>query len=282
MGAVTTSKLNRLYDMLPEGLVVDAAWLERRGYYDSLRRKYLSSGWLTQPARGSYQRPRGPLTWQQVVISLQALLDTGLVVGGQTALEAQGYAHYLPHEQREVHLFGHAPPPNWVRKLQLGTTFVFHRSGQLFPYKPVTLGLTSLSWDLENGVGRSNDPLQTGLQTIPYGHWNWPLTVSTPEKALLELLDQLPARESFHEVDMLMEGLANLSPRRLQKLLGDCRSVKVKRLFFYFADRHPHAWLKHIDRKAIDLDSGKRALVPGGKLDPAYHITVPRDLDAVQ
>ena len=55
---------------------------------------------------------------------------------------------------------------------------------------------------------------------------------------MLELLDELPERETFHQVDMLMEGLTNLSPRRLQKLLADCRSVKVKRLFFFFADRH--------------------------------------------
>ena len=46
----------------------------------------------------------------------------------------------------------------------------------------------------------------------------------------LELLDELPRRETFHQADMLMEGLPNLSPRRLQKLLPDCRSVKVKRL----------------------------------------------------
>jgi hypothetical protein len=79
---------------------------------------------------------------------------------------------------------------------------------------------------------------------------------------------------------MLMEGLANLSPKRLQRLLGACRSVKVKRLFFWFADRHQHAWLKKLDRKAVDLGRGKRSLVSGGKLDPTYHITVPGDLDA--
>jgi hypothetical protein len=29
------------------------------------------------------------------------------------------------------------------------------------------------------------------------------------------------------------------------------------------------------------MGKGKRMLVPGGKLDPAYLITVPEDLDAV-
>jgi hypothetical protein len=68
----------------------------------------------------------------------------------------------------------------------------------------------------------------------------------------------------------------------LQKLLAECHSVKVKRLFFYFADRHSHAWLKRLDREAVDLGEGKRMLVRGGRLDKTYQITVPGDLDAVQ
>ncbi len=61
----------------------------------------------------------------------------------------------------------------------------------------------------------------------------------------------------------------------------ECRTVKVKRLFFFFADRHQHAWLKRLDKKAVDLGTGKRMLVKGGKLDPKYLITVPGDLDGL-
>ena len=103
-----------------------------------------------------------------------------------------------------------------------------------------------------------------------------------PERAVIELLDELPARESFHQVDKLFEGLSALSPRRLQPLLESCRSVKVKRLFFFFADRHKHAWLKRLDKSAVDFGSGKRKLVDGGRLDPTYEITVPEDLDGVR
>ena len=110
---------------------------------------------------------------------------------------------------------------------------------------------------------------------------DWPLTVSTSERALFELLDGLPNRESFQVVDKLVEGLASLSPNRLQKLLSDCHSVKVKRLFFFFAGRHLPAWLKRIDRNAVDLGKGDRMLVRGGKFDPVHRITVPEDLGAV-
>jgi hypothetical protein len=75
-----------------------------------------------------------------------------------------------------------------------------------------------------------------------------------------------------------MEGLSDLSPRRLQTLLESCGSVKVKRLFLFFADRHRHAWCNKLDTSRIDLGAGKRALFPGGKLDKRYQITLPEDL----
>jgi hypothetical protein len=103
--------------------------------------------------------------------------------------------------------------------------------------------------------------------------------MSSPERAILELFDEVPQRETFHQADMLMEGLRNLSPQRLHKLLVDCRSIKVKRLFFWFAERHNHAWLKKLDRREIDLGRGRRMLVRGGKLDKKYNITVPESLD---
>ncbi len=106
------------------------------------------------------------------------------------------------------------------------------------------------------------------------------MTMSSPERAILELLDEVPKRETFHQADVLVEGLRNLSPRRLQTLLVACRRVKVKRLFLWFAERHEHAWLKKLDRKDIDLGHGKRMLVRGGKLDPTFNITVPESIDA--
>ena len=103
--------------------------------------------------------------------------------------------------------------------------------------------------------------------------------MSSPERAVLEWLDEVPRNETFHQADVLMDGLRNLSPRRLRKLLTNCRSVKVKRLFFWFAERHNHAWLNAIDREGIDLGKGKRMLVRGGTLDTKFNITVPENLD---
>ena len=271
-----TSLLNRLEKDLPEGLLVDAAWLKKRGYSPQLQSHYVSAGWLEQPARGVYRRPRGSLSWQQVIISLQTLLlRNPVTVGGRTALDLHGFTHYVSKETREVHLYAPKRLPGWLFKLPLKVRFVYHNSEKLFRNDPITFGLGSLKWDVSK-----NERDAFGFTKQPWGQWDWPMTLSTPERAILELLDELPDRESFHQVDKLMEGLSSLSPRRLQKLLADCQNVKVKRLFFFFADRHKHAWLKRLNKNDIDFGKGKRMLVKGGKFDRTYQITVPEDFYA--
>ena len=252
-------KLNRLQQELPEGLLADAAWMEARGYSSALRSQYVRAGWLDSPARRVYRRSRTPLTWQQVVVSLQKVLDLPLTVGGRTTLEQQGYAHYLSAAMREVHLYGPKRPPTWLASLPLDVTFHWHNSLRLFP------------GDADTPPAPSPVMVNTGGLTLP-------IRYSSKECAILELLDELPEHESFHQVDALMEGMSDLSPRRLQTLLEACTSVKVKRLFLFFADRHRHAWRSRLDMSRVDLGSGKRVLVKGGKLDPRYNITVPPDL----
>jgi len=280
MTVQTEGKLNYLEKTLPDGLLVDAAWMERHGYSTSLRSQYVAGGWLVQPVRGTYKRPRGKLTWEKAVISLQTLLEHPLVVGGRTALELLGLGHYVALDgPRVVHLYGREAPPGWLGKLPFETRFVFHRSQTLFR-SDVTGGLTSFAWDIEKNAGQRAEGLEAGAVRAFQTDAEWPLTISATERAFLELLDELPRHETFHNVDMIAEGLRTLSPRRLQKLLEDCRSIKVKRLFFWFAERHGHRWLNQIDRDRVPLGSGKRVLVKGGRLDPKYLITVPEDLSA--
>lgn len=219
----------------------------------------MGAGWLEQPARGIYRRPGGPLTWEQVVISLQMLLKRPFAVGGRTALELQGYGHYVRHEAKEAHLYGPVRPPGWLKEIQLGTSFVYHNNRRLFGDESAFRAPDRNGSSAENG-SNGLPTVQHGLTVQRWGHWGWPLILSSPERAIFELLDELPKRESFHQADMLMESLTNLRPGRLQELLERCRSVKVKRLFFFFADRHQHAWQKHLDKRAIDLGKGVRLL----------------------
>jgi hypothetical protein len=290
MSSQTRSKLNWLAHQLPEGRLVDAAWLEKHGISRQLRRKYVMSGWLVTPVRGVYQRPtprdaNKVVAWQELLSSLND--DLGFVSwsGGRTALELRGFAHYLqPNGPREVHLYTTEHLPGWVNRLPVDTKLVLHNASRLFMNNR-DLDVTSESPFHSSSKGRS---LTSSLARAPVGvvqgytvsRWSSPLAVADPERAILELLDEVPKRESFHQVDVIVEGLSNLSPQKLNVLLKDCRSVKVKRLFFWFAERHNHAWVRRLDRSNIDLGTGKRALFRGGRLDPKYNITLPRDLDA--
>ena len=121
MGGQNKGKLNWLQLHVPEGLLVDASWLQRHGYSSGLRAKYTANGWLEQAARSVYRRPSARLAaddsgdtlrWQYVVISLQMLLDSPSAVGGRSALELQGFAHYLSAAgPKEIHLYGTAKTP---------------------------------------------------------------------------------------------------------------------------------------------------------------------------
>ena len=277
MSVQNGSKLNRLERALPEGLLVDASWLEQRGYYGSQRSQYVSAGWLDQPARGVFCRPRGAVSWEQVVISLQTLLKFPVSVGGRSALELQGYAHYLPQSQKSIYLYCDKKLPSWVFKLDIEQTFISHNRLRYLP----EVKIPSKALSLDNHLSES-EVLDGALRINRWGQWKWPLVMSTPERAYLELLDELPQKETFHMADVIMEGLVNLSPRRMQSLLENCSSVKVKRLFFFFAERHQHKWFAHIKIKNIDLGKGKRMLVKGGKLDDKYQITVPEEFNGVQ
>lgn len=186
-------------------------------------------------------------------------MDLPLTVGGRTALEELGYAHYLSAQMREVHLYGPTHAPTWLADLPLDIDFQWHNSLRLFP-------------------ADADTPPEPRPVMYNASGMSLPIRYSSKERALLELLDELPHRESFHQADMLMEGVTDLSPRRLQTLLEACASVKVKRLFFFFADRHRLAWRSRLDMERVDLGAGKRVLVKGGKLDPTYQITVPSDL----
>lgn len=272
----TGNKLNSLSHLLPEGLLVDAAWLERHGYSRALRHQYVVSGWLEQLGHGIFRRPRGQLSWEQIVISLQIILKQPISVGGRTAFELGGYAHYLPQTQHQVHLYSDNKLPAWLLKLPLSETVVIHNRARFLPIPTVPPEL----FMLDDSASLKEALVPAGLTVISLGRWDWPLIISTPERAYLELLDELPQHESFHMADMIMEGLTNLSPRRMQSLLEVTSSIKVKRLFFLFAERHNHAWFKHMDSSNIDLGSGKRMLVKNGKLHTKYQITVPEEFTA--
>lgn len=267
MYTMSVQKLDKLKGVLqsvPSGFVADSAWLTRHGVSRSLSQKYLESGWLERVGHGVFRRPTPEATdaqsldWKTCVLSAQHIMGYQFHVGGTTALSLQGHSHYLTlGEQGQIWLFGD-DIPNWLSKLPLNARLVVKR--------------TSLFENTRTGIDAVES--SKGSASLP---WDWALRMSSPERALLEALNEVPDQESFHTIDMVFEGLTNLRPKLLTELLNSCKKIKVKRLFFVFADRHNHAWRKRLDPNEFDLGSGDRALVKGGRLHPTYRIMVPAE-----
>lgn len=264
-------KLKPLLNEVPAGFLVDAAWLVARKIDRKSILNYQRRGWLQKVARSVYRRPfsetenpDAKLGWKIPVLSMQRLLNCDIHVGGRTALSIQGFTHYLPlGDEERVFLYG--KPPSWLKRLPDAARYEV-RTRALF--KGSKTGIDNAD------VSLANDATDNELSQSP---WRWPLTVSSPERAILEMLNELPGHESFHIVDTVFEGLVNLRPKLLMSLLTQCQSVKVKRLFFVFADKHAHTWRNYVSPEEIDLGSGPRALIKGGRFHPHYGISVPED-----
>ena len=260
-----TQRLKPLLDAVPPGFLVDTPWLKSRSIDPKSIHDYVARDWLERVVRGVYRRPAPPGTpngsgesWAVLLLSLQRLMNYAVHVGGETALDLTGHAHYLSlGGTRRVHFYGTVP--SWLKRVPTPTEIVV-RPCTLFGDDPV--GIEDV--DMASGT--------------PVDVWRWRIQASSPERAILEALDELPRHASFDNLDKIFEGLVSLRPRHLTALLGACRSVKVRRLFFVFADRHGHGWREHLDAGAVDFGSGPRALVEGGRFHPTYRISVPETL----
>lgn len=244
-------------EQVPHGVVVDRAWLKTKGIQPALVDYYLRTGYLERVARGAYRRPGGLLKWQNLVYSLQ-LLGFSLHVGGRSALELKGRAHYLPLDKRpRLHLYSDTALPSWIFKTGAFEEFVRH-TRTLFRHP------------------------QNGVSDVVFGSWDWRINVSAPERALFEMMAEVPNKESFAMVARVMEGATTLRPDVVQSLLFDCKNIKVKRLFLWFSEKYKHPWFAKLNSDDVDLGKGKRVVQRNGMLDPKYLITVPRESDDQQ
>lgn len=248
-----------LEKLLPLEQVATRTWLEAQGLRRHALDNLVKSRQLLLLTKGVYARPQLPVSWQGVAASMPRLMASPVVVGGLTSLELQGFSHYLPMGQtQEVHLWAPTACPGWLER-------VF----ETLPRR--------LRWHTGIWLWKNQWPSKPELKDFLW-HDRMTLQLSAPEQAWLELLATVPKDVSLEHADQILQGLTALSPHKLTQLLGDCRSVKVKRLFFWLADRQRHAWRRSLEPKSFMLGNGKRVLVHGGKLDPTYLITVPAEL----
>jgi len=247
------TKINQLLNSHPKGTVMLTKWLVEQGYSSDLLQRYKKGKWLESIGRGAMIRFGDNITYEGAVYSLQDQAGSSIHPGGRTALTLLGNAQYLNLSEAQIWLFGGKKEvlPSWFKDHDRFAKMNFRRSSFL----PNHLGMT----DIDLGT--------------------FSLRISGSARAMMECLYLVPKEQEMVECYELMEGLNNLRPDLVQELLGKCRSIKVKRLFLYLAEKAGHRWLEHIDMKKIDLGKGKRSLAQSGIYVPKYRITVPKELE---
>ena len=126
-------------------------------------------------------------------------------------------------------------------------------------------------------VTRTNLFPEDSLGFVDYDERSFSVRMSAPERAVMEMLHLVPKHVGFSEAYLIMQNLVSLRPDVVQTLLEQCRSIKVRRLFLYIADRCEHAWLSELAVEKVDLGTGKYVIVQKGRYNAKYKITVPAE-----
>jgi len=254
MSIQKSTKLQKIMQF-PKGVVLTASYLNSQGIDGQLLARYKKSGWLDSIAEGAYLLRGDKVDWQGALYAMQSQLKLPVHCGARTALELQGYSQYVALKTRDVFLFGPAGQklPLWFGKYDWDVSFTYKMTG-LFP-----------------------DSLSASYVNFPWGDLS--IRISSPERAAMEMLYHVPAKQGFDEAMRIMESLLSLRPELVQKLLESCASIKVKRLFLYMVQAASLPFMTKLNLKKVNLGKGDRTIIRGGRLDPQFRITVPRSGD---
>jgi hypothetical protein len=246
-------KINKLMQSFPQGQVLLSQWLVTQGYSFELQQRYRKSGWLKSIGKNAMLKSQDQLVLAGALSALQNMENRNVHIGGRSALELQGFAHYLQINSYETTLFESSKSklPLWFTNNDWNTKIKIFR---LSLFDSETLGMV----DFKDGELK--------------------IKISNPDRALMECLALCPAQFPLPESFELMESLTGLRPAKVQELLENCKSVKVKRLFLYFAEKAGHSWFKYLDTRRISLGSGNRSLTENGVLVSKYKLVLPKEL----
>jgi hypothetical protein len=218
---------------------VTSAWLVQRGVSYELAAKYAKSGWLDRLSQGVYARPGQPLLLQPS-LQLLAGLKWPYHVGGKTALAWHGFLHNVSPNDEAVTLFIHAKTtnkvPQWFGqqfKSQVSSRLLFNESDAAKPL------LVTNDNNRHPGIG-----------------------VSEPERAVLEMLSEVPKAQDLEEAEHLMEGMVSLRAEAQRTALKACVNVKTVRLFLYFAKRLDLPVLNSLVAEEFPTGSKSRYVLP--------------------
>lgn len=245
-------KVKDLYKDWPKNAIMTSLSLKKHGFSDQLIQRYCASGWLTRIGVGGFIRHSEEPSWEGALYAIQSELKKPIHVGGLSALQIHGLAHYLElSSQKETYLYN-----TTEAKHKLPGWFQYFNQKQSFHY--VQYHLFSDEIGLKTHYIDGSD-----------------IVISEPERAILEALYCVPKQLSVEHASQLVENLQTIRPELMQELLCSCQHILVKRLFLCLAELNQLPVVKHLDKSRIHLGSGERTIAPGGKYFPKYKLTIP-------
>lgn len=252
--------------IVSEGLVVSRKWLLAKGITEHGIDNLVKAHQLDIVIRGVYKSPFIKVSWQSIVYSLQKIFNRNVVIGGISALEMEGFAHYLQlSRHKQIHLYTDEPLPAWINELSRDFSFTTHMQSSLQSRAHTQNEFANI--------------LRANTVSFPWREEMPQLVISNPERAILELVADVPDKISFEHAEQILQGMTSLSPSKLQDLLMVCDNIRIRRLFLWMAERQNHPWFKKLSLESISLGSGNRVLVKGGILNKKYKITVPQEYE---
>lgn len=221
-------KLNILYTKLAPGSPLTSEDLVALGISADLAVHYVRAGWLMRLARGTFCRPNDELKLHPCLLLLQRKIK-GLHVGGKSALDWYGVRQYVS-QQPILHLYGWADGllPDWFTERFPAQ---YHRK-RLFDERPEVL-----------------------LHAMPFERREGAPQVSSPERALLELLSEVGVRQPLQEARELVESTYSLRVSVLRELLQCCTSVKTVRLCLQLGREGALPWADKLDPDTLPTGS---------------------------
>jgi hypothetical protein len=252
MDTEVQTKINQLLQKQPSGALFFSSWMYENGISYELQRRYRETRWLTSIATGVMIRTGDKPTIYGALSCFNNRQNKHFHIGAMTAVDLQGHAHYIP--------------------MGKPTVVVFAPKNEIFPK-----WLINRDWNvILRTFTTQNFPDNSGMTETEQDGFS--VQISSLERAFMECLHLAPEYYNLTDLFYVMETLNGFRPNLIQQLLEECKSVKVKRLFLYMAEKAGHAWFKYLNLNQIKLGSGKRAIVKNGVYNSKYQITLPRDL----
>ena len=245
--------LKTLLTHWPAGTIKSGNTLFQSGHYSRQAfHQYCRAGWVVRLGQGIYAKMGDIVGWEGALEGLETQLGLPIKLGGLSALQLHGLGQYVAFDE-SLYLYNtgtekHALPA-WFSRLIKNTRYI-----QLHLFQ-------------HNGIGFVSHDI--GKITIH---------ISSPERALLEMLALVPDKMSFQHAFEIVENARLLEPNLMQKMLENCLSIKVKRLFLYMADSNQLPCFRYLNANNINLGRGERVIGQGGTFNSKYLISVPKIL----